>query len=218
MKKKLCFVLTILLMVSLFASGNRDEKQTSEIKMENNQNTNLALNINSDDSAYDDPRTLEFCFKDDKGRSLCLYHNIRKQKGIDFEDYEVYADWSTDTKIRKWVKQDLDGVSVIWSYADGVILKMETESSNWSTKRGIKVGDSISKVIELYASDATVSYYNFETGEGYVISEKEKPLLFLREDNEGILVYVANLVAEEMMNIRFTQKEGIITKIEIYTN
>ena len=32
MKKKLCFVLTILLMVSLFASGNRDEKQTSEIK------------------------------------------------------------------------------------------------------------------------------------------------------------------------------------------
>ena len=51
MKKKLCFVLTILLMVSLFASGNRDEKQTSEIKMENNQNTNLAPNINSDDSA-----------------------------------------------------------------------------------------------------------------------------------------------------------------------
>ena len=110
------------------------------------------------------------------------------------------------------------GVSVIWNYADGVILKMETESSNWSTKRGIKVGDTISKVIELYASDATVSYYNFETGEGYVISEKEKPLLFLREDNEGILVYVANLVAEEMMNIRFTQKDGIITKIEIYTN
>lgn len=58
----------------------------------------------------------------------------------------------------------------------------------------------------------------FLIGESYVISEKEKPLLFLREDNEGILVYVANLVAEEMMNIRFTQKDGIITKIEIYTN
>ena len=212
--KKLITILIILLVVTgMFAMGKSTKVQESQIK-----ETNLTPNENWDDSAYDDPRTLEFNLKNDKGINLCIYHNIRKQKGIDFEDYEVYADWSTDTKIRKWVKQDLDGVSVIWNYADGVILKMETESSNWSTKRGIKVGDSISKVIELYASDATVSYYNFETGEGYVISEKEKPLLFLREDNEGILVYVANLVAEEMMNIRFTQKDGIITKIEIYTN
>lgn len=212
--KKLITILIILLVVTgVFAMGKSTKVQESQIK-----ETNLTPNENWDDSAYDDPRTLEFNLKNDKGINLCIYHNIRKQKGIDFEDYEVYADWSTDTKIRKWVKQDLDGVSVIWNYADGVILKMETESSNWSTKRGIKVGDTISKVIELYASDATVSYYNFETGEGYVISEKEKPLLFLREDNEGILVYVANLVAEEMMNIRFTQKEGIITKIEIYTN
>ncbi len=212
--KKLITILVILLVVTgVFAMGKSTKVQESQIK-----ETNLTPNENWDDSAYDDPRTLEFNLKNDKGINLCIYHNIRKQKGIDFEDYEVYADWSTDTKIRKWVKQDLDGVSVIWNYADGVILKMETESSNWSTKRGIKVGDTISKVIELYASDATVSYYNFETGEGYVISEKEKPLLFLREDNEGILVYVANLVAEEMMNIRFTQKEGIITKIEIYTN
>lgn len=213
MKKLITILIILLVFIGVFAMGNSTKVQEPQIK-----ETNLAPNENWDDSAYDDPRTLEFCLKNDKGINLCLYHNIRKQKGIDFENYEVYADWSTDTKIRKWVKQDLDGVSVIWNYSDGVILKMETESSNWSTKRGIKVGDSISKVIELYASDATVSYYNFETGESYVISEKEKPLLFLREDNEGILVYVANLVAEEMMNIRFTQKDGIITKIEIYTN
>lgn len=213
MKKLITILIILLVFTGVFAMGNSTKVQEPQIK-----ETILAPNENWDDSAYDDPRTLEFCLKNDKGINLCLYHNIRKQKGIDFENYEVYADWSTDTKIRKWVKQDLDGVSVIWNYSDGVILKMETESSNWSTKRGIKVGDSISKVIELYASDATVSYYNFETGESYVISEKEKPLLFLREDNEGILVYVANLVAEEMMNIRFTQKDGIITKIEIYTN
>ena len=212
--KKLITILIILLVVTgVFAMGKSTKVQESQIK-----ETNLTPNENWDDSAYDDPRTLEFNLKNDKGINLCIFHNIRKQKGIDFEDYEVYADWSTDTKIRKWVKQDLDGVSVIWNYMNGAILIMETESSNWSTKRGIKVGDTISKVIELYASDAKVSYYNFETGEGYVISEKEKPLLFLREDNEGILVYVANLVAEEMMNIRFTQKDGIITKIEIYTN
>ena len=213
MKKLITILIILLVFTGVFAMGNSTKEQEPQIK-----ETNLAPNINSDDSAYDDPRTLEFCFKDDKGRCLCLYHNIRKQEGIDFEDYVVYADWSTETKIRKWLKQEIDGLSVIWNYSDGVILKMETESSNWSTKRGIKVGDTISKVIELYASDATVSYYNFETGEGYVISEKEKPLLFLREDNEGILVYIANLIAEEMMNIRFTQKDGIITKIEIYTN
>ncbi|MBO5482262.1 MAG: hypothetical protein J5978_02940 [Spirochaetaceae bacterium] len=213
MKKLIAILIILLVFTGVFAMGNSTKVQEPQIK-----ETNLAPNENWDDSDYYDSRTLEFCLKNDKGINLCLYHNIRKQKGIDFENYEVYADWSTDTKIRKWVKQDLDGVSVIWNYSDGVILKMETESSNWSTKRGIKVGDSISKVIELYASDATVSYYNFETGESYVISEKEKPLLFLREDNEGILVYVANLVAEEMMNIRFTQKDGIITKIEIYTN
>lgn len=213
MKKLITILIILLVFTGVFAMGKSTKVQEPQIK-----ETNLAPNINSDDSAYDDPRTLEFCFKDDKGRCLCLYHNIRKQEGIDFEDYVVYADWSTETKIRKWVKQEIDGLSVIWNYSDGVILKMETESSNWATKRGVKVGDPISKVLELYASDATVSYYNFETGERTVISEKENPLLFLREDNEGILVYVANLVAEEMMNIRFTQKDGIITKIEIYTN
>ena len=129
--KKLITILIILLVVTgVFAMGKSTKVQESQIK-----ETNLTPNENWDDSAYDDPRTLEFNLKNDKGINLCIFHNIRKQKGIDFEDYEVYADWSTDTKIRKWVKQDLDGVSVIWNYADGVILKMETESSNWSTNR-----------------------------------------------------------------------------------
>ena len=117
--KKLITILIILLVVTgVFAMGKSTKVQESQIK-----ETNLTPNENWDDSAYDDPRTLEFNLKNDKGINLCIYHNIRKQKGIDFEDYEVYADWSTDTKIRKWVKQDLDGVSVIWNYADGVILK-----------------------------------------------------------------------------------------------
>ena len=47
--------------------------------MENNQNTNLAPNINSDDSAYDDPRTLEFCFKDDKG-DVSVFITISENK------------------------------------------------------------------------------------------------------------------------------------------
>lgn len=210
MKKIVSIFLTILLVTSVFA-------EESESKSDNPKTT-LGPDINWDDSDYDDARTLEFCLQDDKGRNLCLYHNIRKQKGIDFEDYEVFADWSTEKAIRKWVKQEIDGVSVIWSYSEGSVLKMETESPNWETKRGIKVGDSISKVKDLYSPDASVSYINFETGEKLDISKKTNPLLFLREDKEGILLYVANLFAEEMMYIRFTQKDGIITKIQVYIN
>ena len=213
MKKKITIFLVILLITIVFAMGQQKTNQNS-----NDYKTELIPDINSDDSAYDDPSTLEFCLNNGKGINLCIYHNIRKQKGINFEDYEVYAEWNLTNKIMRWVKQNLDGLSVIWDYSDGTILKMETESSKWATKRGIKVGDPISKVVELYAPDANVSYYNFETKVETVISKKTNPLLFLCEDNEGILVCVANLIAEEVMNIRFTQKDGIITKIEIFAN
>ena len=211
MKKYISILLTVLLLTNMLVLGQ--EKTNHDLKT---SHLEIIPNVDSDDSAYDDPSTLEFCFKDDKGRTLCLYHNIRKQRDIDFENYEVYAEWALQRETIRWVKQEINEVSVIWNYKNGSILKMETTSSNWSTKRGIKVGDTISKVIDIYSPDSSVSYYNFETKEGYVISEKKNPLLFLREDNEGVLVYVANLVAEEVMNIRFTQKDGIITKIEIY--
>ena len=211
MKKYISILLTVMLLTSLLVFGQ--EKTNPDL---NTSQLEIIPNVDSDDSEYDDPRTLEFCFQDDKGRTLCLYHNIRKQKNIDFEDYEVYAEWALKKETIRWIKQEINEVSVIWNYSNGALLKMETTSSNWKTKRGIKVGDPISKVVDIYSPDSNVSYYNFETKEGYVISEKKDPLLFLREDNEGALVYVANLVAEEIMNIRFTQKDGIITKIEIY--
>lgn len=211
MKKYISILLSVLLLTNMLVLGQ--EKTNHDLKT---SHLEIIPNVDSDDSEYNDPRTLEFCFQDDNERTLCLYHNIRKQKNIDFEDYEVYAEWALKRETIRWVKQEINEVSVIWNYRNGSILKMETTSSNWLTKRGIKVGDPISKVIDIYSPDSSVSYYNFETKEGYVISEKKNPLLFLREDNEGVLVYVANLVAEEVMNIRFTQKDGIITKIEIY--
>ena len=211
MKKYISILLTVMLLTSLLVFGQ--EKTNPDL---NTSQLEIIPNVDSDDSEYDDPRTLEFCFQDNKGRTLCLYHNIRKQKNIDFEDYEVYAEWALKKETIRWVKQEINEVSVIWNYSNGALLKMETTSSNWKTKRGIKVGDPISKVIDNYSPDSKVTYYNFETKERSVISEKKDPLLFLSEDNEGVLVYVANLVAEELMNIRFTQKDGIITKIEIY--
>ena len=211
MKKIITFLLILLLSTSLYAMGDSTKVQKTQ-----NKQTNLAPNINWDDSAYDDPRTLEFCFKDDKGRCLCLYHNIRKQKEIDFEDYEVFKDWSTETNIRKWVKQEIDGLSVIWNYMNGAILIMETESSNWFTGRGIRVGDPISKAYDAYVSDATLYQWDSVAKKSVKISSNPNCLYFLRQSDEGIIVYIANLIDEEMMNIRFSQKDGIITKIEIF--
>ena len=211
MKKKINIFLVVLLITSVFAMGQQKTNQNS-----NDYKTELIPDINSDDSAYDDPRTLEFCLKNDKGINLCLYHNIRKQSGIDFDDYEVYAEWTMQKKIIRWVKQELDGLSVIWNYMNGAILIMETTSSDWSTKRGIKVGDSISKVYEVYAPDATIYKWDYENKKNVKVSEKPNRLYFLQQSNESILVYIANLIDEEIMNIRFSQVDGIITKIEIF--
>ena len=211
MKKYISILLSVLLLTNMLVFGQ--EKTNQDLKT---SQLEIIPNVDSDDSAYDDPSTLEFCFKDDKGRTLCLYHNIRKQSGIDFDDYEVFKDWSTTTNIRKWVKQEIDGLSVIWNYMNGACLIMETTSSNWKTKRGIKVGDPISKAYEVYSPSATVYEWDYENKKSVKIFENPNMLYFLQQANEGILVYIANLIDEELMNIRFTQKDGIITKIEIY--
>ena len=211
MKKIITFLLILLLGTSLYAMGDSTKVQKTQ-----NKQTNLAPNINSDDSAYDDPRTLEFCFKHDNGRCLCLYHNIRKQKEIDFEDYEVFKDWSTETNIRKWVKQEIDGLSVIWNYMNGTILIMETESPNWSTKRGIKVGDSISKAYEIYAPDADIYELNEDKTAFVNRYDNKNNLYILKLHDTRIYIYIANLLEEEIMNINFHHKDGIITKIEVF--
>ena len=209
MKKKINFLFVIFLFSYSFAVENF-------VIVEENKMLDLIPNVNSDDSAYDDSSTLEFCLKDDSGRNLCLYHNIRKQNGIDFDNYEVYKDWSTQIKINRWVRQNIDGVSVIWNYMNGAILIMETTSSNWSTGRGIKVGDPISKANEIYSPDATIYKWDYEKKKSVKILDNPNRLYFLTQANEGILIYIANLIDEEIMNMRFTNENGIITKIEIF--
>lgn len=209
MKKKIYLLLVMFLFTNLFAVD-------SFTIIEENKALDLIPNVNSDDSAYDDLSTLEFCFKDNNGRNLCLYHNIRKQNGIDFNNHEVYKDWSTEIKINRWVKQKIDGLSVIWNYMNGAVLIMETTSSNWSTGRGIKVGDPISKAYEIYSPDATLYKWDYEKKKSVKISDNPNRLYFLRYTDDGILIYIANLIDEEMMNMRISQAGGIITKIEIF--
>ena len=68
---------------------------------------------------------------------------------------------------------------------------METESSLYSTKRGIKVGDSINDVIEAYKD------YN------------------LYRSDKAISLNLANMIDEEIMILGFWLENDIVTKIEI---
>lgn len=232
--------LILLLLITLLLVSCKEEKQQKsetiystpievlqkEVPLKNTQSkvknqtqktiSNFTPDKNRDDSKYDDPKTLEFSLKDDKGRNLCLYHNIWKQPNIDFENHEVFKDWSTETKISKWVKQELDGLSVIWNYMNGAILIMETESPNWSTKRGIKVGDSIFKAYEVYASDADIYELNEEKTTFVKVQDNDNNLYILKIHDERIYIYIANLIDEEIMNINFHHTNDIITKIEVY--
>ena len=99
---------------------------------------------------------------------------------------------------------------------NGAILIMETTSSNWSTGRGIKVGDPISKAYEIYSPDATIYKWDYEKKKSVKILDNPNRLYFLTQANEGILIYIANLIDEKIMNMRFTNENGIITKIEIF--
>ena len=219
MKKLLIIIASTFLFISCKTGDKNESKIINPPIIEvqqKEQDRKLIPDVNRDDSQYDDAKTLEFALKDDKGRNLCLYHNIWKQKNINFENHEVFKDWSTEKQVRKWVKQEIDGLSVIWNYMNGTILIMETESPNWSTKRGIKVGDSISKAYEIYAPDADIYELNEDKTAFVNRYDNKNNLYILKLHDTRIYIYIANLLEEEIMNINFHHKDGIITKIEVF--
>ena len=174
------FSVIILILIAVFA-----------INAEPN-NINLPdINVNWDDSAYNDKDTVEFCLTTEDGKQFCLYHNVRKVAGFDSSVYTTFKDWSTPQNIRKWCEKTENDLYIRWNYTNGAILHMETESPLYSTKRGIKVGDSINDVIEAYKE------YN------------------LYRSDKAISLNLANMIAEEIMILGFWLENDIVIKIEI---
>ena len=141
-----------------------------------------------DDSKYNDPVTLEFSLCDSKGHTFCLYHNIKNIKDVDFTERKdvLYSNWS---------KIDSDDFSVTWNDENGAIVILKTKSSAYMTRRGIKVGDSISKIKDVY-KDFSLWQTDYK---GKVIVGFSK----------------ANMLEEEMMTLAFWTEKGIVTNIEI---
>lgn len=167
-----------------------------------------------DDSKYDDKTTIEFCLETDTKR-FCLYHNINNIKGIDTEKCEVVKDWSTDKVIRKWLKLAYNELSVTWNYSNGAIVFLETMSPIWRTKRGIKVGDPINKVKEVYGNDSNLAFFDYKSKKyNYEPTQKGK-LFLLMESDDGFSLNAGNFLEEEMMTILFHNVDGKISKIEV---
>jgi hypothetical protein len=144
-----------------------------------------------DDTKYNDAKTIEFGLQDKKGNYFCLYHNVNNIKDFDTKNSEVVAQWGH----AKWVKKNRGDFSITWNETNGAILILKTTSPDYMTKRGIKVGDSITKINEVY-KDYAPWQQNYN---GKVIVGFRK----------------ANMLEEEMMTMAFWTEKGIITNIEI---
>ncbi len=170
--------------------------------------------IYEDDSLYDDKFTLEFSLHDET-RNFCIYHNIRNVEGYDISDYEFSNYVKDGFEELAWCIIENEGVSVQWVDKTGVLVTIGTEDPRYSTKRGIKVGDSAEKIMEAYESDCIIKVKNYETNKFEVVSEKEPPCMVLSKSNECISLNKGNALAEGMMTISYLLENDVVTKIII---
>ena len=196
---------------------NNLQKESLEEKTSiSSQTEKLDYDPNFDDTKYDDDITTEFSLHKENGVVFILYHNLRNIKEIDWKSHEVFKDWSTSTRVSKWCKQEFSGIDLLWNYRNGAILKIVTESPEWITRHGIKVGDPIQKVSDFYGKFSDIFVYNEKENmyEKTVDNEYQEFSLLVSDNFQSL--NAGNMVAEEMMTMVFHQKDGIICKIEIY--
>ena len=141
-----------------------------------------------------------------ENQNFCLYHNIKKIEDINLNNYIENGNWCT--KI-------INDMNITWNYENGAILCMETSSCNYETKRGVKVGDLLSNVMDLYGPDSDISSWDTSSNSFISVDNKDNNLFMLFYANDGVSLNAGNIIDEEMMTILFYANEGVITKIEI---
>lgn len=172
-----------------------------------------------DESLYEDEFTTEFSLHDET-RNFCLYHNIRKVENFDMTDFEIYS----YNRLSHGVLNGLEivkcfieknKISVLWNDNTGAILIMATDDPMYSTKRGIRIGDSAEKIMLAYESDCKVEEYNYVEDKWVLLSEKDYPCMTLSKSNECISLNAGNPTDEEVMTLSYLLKDGMVTKIVI---
>jgi len=168
--------------------------------------------IHYEDSLYDDDFSKEFSLTDKQGNNYCLFHNIRKLPTINTQEYEIYKYWKEDFF---WAFKEIEGFSVLWNFYNGSILIFGTDSPDYITSRGIKVGDSVDKIIQSYAKDCEISEYNYEKKMFEVVSKHNAPFMALYKSDDCISINSGNAKSEEMRTLLFFIKNNLVEKIVI---
>ncbi|MBO4758658.1 MAG: hypothetical protein J5505_01220, partial [Spirochaetaceae bacterium] len=106
-------------------------------------------------------------------------------------------------------------LSITWNYENGGIIEMETKSPKYSTKRGIRVGDSLSDIIKVYENDAEIYEYDYVNNKYDLISANENALFRLYKAENRVSIDAGNAAAETIMEIDFQLENDIVTKIKI---
>lgn len=168
----------------------------------------LPAEIITDDTPFEDAVTTEFCLINSRQQKFCVYHSVKNIKDFDSDIGNLNC--------CAWNHKDYMDLTVYW-YVSSSIARAYTTSSEWKTKRGIKVGDPLIKVREVYGSDGQLYLWDEAQNKSKKVTDKDSYLymIFDHGDDEGINISAANMREEEMMSLGFYAKNGIITKIDI---
>ncbi|MGF7050788.1 hypothetical protein J2T13_005338 [Paenibacillus sp. DS2015] len=183
--------LTLFFLCLIVGCSSNDEGLVNDPEYEENQNEVITEYVKNeeekteekteevqDDEIQDGMQNAESDESREKG-----YINIEELKLNDLYLKMTYSDLSKvmGTELEKTVENDLgdDGIMYKLTYVDGTIVylindeiySIEVTSTDYLTPRGLRVGDSIEKVVELYKNPAYLDDNNwgYSTTNDYIL-------------------------------------------------
>ena len=93
-----------------------------------------------------------FCLVNSNGEEFRLYKNIYDIKDFTLQNSELLYINPIDDNY-SWLKKRFNDIEVVWVKQSGYILSCRTESRQYETKRSVKIGDPVEKIISLYGSE-----------------------------------------------------------------
>ncbi len=213
--------------VAFVVSNNKDDTKllvkeetidSPVINTQNNDSFDTSFSEKNDMEILNEKRISEFCLIDENNRIFCLYHDVHLIENFDVNNNQLIVEQTYKNIHIKQFEQDSNHLKIVWvNYNDEhtTIVNLKTESPLYSTKRGIRVGDSVEKLLDAYSDDSQLFSYNTETKKYEKKSERKDFLFNLFQDETSITLEAGNIKEEEMMDLVFYCNEGIIEKIEI---
>lgn len=193
MKRRYCYIVLVVLLVFSLASctvkkevpvGNTGVPAPQPTAVENQVSTTTNVReITNDDFAI---------MQTDGNLSVLLYGKIEAVESVlGKAAVKVVSENASDPDY-SILSSEWGNLSIEWIKGSGLIVKAVASSGNYSSVRGVKIGDPIEKISALYGSP--VGRHDF---------------------GERIEFDLANSEYEAMMALVFFYKDGKVTSIEL---